>query len=336
MDSQEKIITTKITKIKKGVIKTPTEQITEIHSILADMNIIITDDEQWHQITEHFEPTELSGGFSTIFKGTYLGKPALLKRLTSIVVIESEVLNYALAQMGCPENFCRLLKVYISQTEPIRAELLMDNCGISLEEKLKSKEDVNMKQRVKYIIQVCESLQCLHELNIKHLDIKPLNIVIDTQDKAKIIDFGLSRFDYTQDPTKPRIACDSGTAKYIPFEIFNKRLCKKQSDIFSLGLTIMITLDLFDINDYNDIIIPLNTLYLEYSDQIINKIEQNPGVYSILHVFANTKQITREQYANWKLNSCFKMIESMLLMDFTQRPNINEVLSFFKEYYEKI
>jgi serine/threonine protein kinase len=46
----------------------------------------------------------------------------------------------------------------------------------------------------KYIRQVCEGLQHMHENNIVHLDLKPENIVFETRnsDKLKIVDFGLA------------------------------------------------------------------------------------------------------------------------------------------------
>ena len=325
----------KIGRVVKGVIKTPQDQIMEIHSIMDEMNIIVSNAEEWQTITNEFQVTDLTGGFSTILEGTYLGKPALLKRLTSVKLIESEVLNYALAQLGCPEKFCRLLKVYISESEPISAELIMDNCGISLEEKLKLGEAISMKQRVQYVIQVCESLKCLHDLDIKHLDIKPSNIVIDDQNNAKIIDFGLSLFDYEQDPFKPRLACNRGSSKYAPLEIFANRLCSKQSDIFSLGLTIMLVVGLYNINDYNSKVPTLVHLYTEYNDQLQQIIAEQVPI-SIINVFVNNDDITEEEYATMEQNDFFNMINSMVLLNRNTRPTIDEVLTFFTQYYSKL
>jgi serine/threonine protein kinase len=322
----------KIGRVVKGVIKTPEDQIREIRSILADMDIIVSNAEEWQKTVGKFRMTALKGGFSNILEGYYMEKPALLKRLTTIQLIESEVLNYALAQLGCPEKFCSLLKVYISESEPITAELLMDNCGFSLEAKLKLKEPRTMKERVGYVIQICDSLKCLHDLDIKHLDIKPSNIVIDDQNRVKIIDFGLSLFDYVQDPTQPRVGCRRGSHQYVAFEIVAHRLCTKQSDIFSLGLTIMLLLGLYDINDY---ITNLTRLYSEYEANIQDIIERNIP-FSILNVFVNVKDITQEEYQLMKQNPCYDMINSMVLLDRKNRPTIDEVLTFFKDYYTRL
>jgi serine/threonine protein kinase len=325
----------KIGRVVKGVIKTPEDQIKEIHSMLADMDIIVSNAEEWQKTVGKFRMTALEGGFSNILEGFYMGKPALLKRLTTIKLIESEVLNYALAQLGCPEKFCSLLKVYISESEPITAELLMDNCGFSLEEKLKLKEHRTMKECVRYVIQICDSLKCLHDLDIKHLDIKPSNIVIDDKNNAKIIDFGLSMFDYFQDPKKPRVSCKRGSPKYAAFEIVAHSLCTKQSDIFSLGLTIMVALGLYDINDYISQVTSLPRLYTEYNADIQDIIDKNIP-FSILNVFVNVNDITQEEYQLMKQNPCYNMINSMLDVNRTLRPTIDAVLSFFMDYYSKL
>ena len=325
----------KIGRVVKGVIKTPEEQIREIHSILADMDMIVSSEEEWQKITDQFKATDLTGGFSTILEGNYMGKPALLKRLTSVNSIESEVLNYALAQLGCPEKFCGLLKVYISEKEPISAELIMDNCGISLEQKLLSGEELNINQRVNYVIQICEALQCLHHLDIKHLDIKPSNIVIDDRNNAKIIDFGLSLFDYVQDPTKPRISCFRGSAKYVPFEIFINKLCSKQSDIFSLGLTIMLLLGLYGINEYNRYVPNLHSIYVENTD-LIQDIINRSAPFSTIRMLVELERISQEEHALMQQNPCYDMINSMLDVNRSLRPTIDEVLSFFMDYTSKL
>ncbi|KAF6030112.1 unc-22 [Bugula neritina] len=47
---------------------------------------------------------------------------------------------------------------------------------------------------IKYIRQICEGLQSMHELGIVHLDIKPENILCETSrsTSVKLIDFGLA------------------------------------------------------------------------------------------------------------------------------------------------
>ena len=55
---------------------------------------------------------------------------------------------------------------------------------------------------LRYVRQIGEALQFVHEKNILHLDIKPSNILIDSSGKARLIDFGVSkRYDIEQQET---------------------------------------------------------------------------------------------------------------------------------------
>ena len=36
----------------------------------------------------------------------------------------------------------------------------------------------NLKERVAYIIQICEGLKYLHKINVLHTDLKPTNILV--------------------------------------------------------------------------------------------------------------------------------------------------------------
>ena len=43
-----------------------------------------------------------------------------------------------------------------------------------------------------YFVQIVRALEYLHRLNISHRDIKPENILLDYENRLKIVDFGLS------------------------------------------------------------------------------------------------------------------------------------------------
>ena len=55
---------------------------------------------------------------------------------------------------------------------------------------------------LKYVRQIGEALQFVHDKSILHLDIKPSNILIDKNGNARLIDFGVSkRYDIEQEET---------------------------------------------------------------------------------------------------------------------------------------
>ncbi|XP_063932424.1 serine/threonine-protein kinase SBK1-like, partial [Zophobas morio] len=75
----------------------------------------------------------------------------------------------------------------------------------------------NMVNAKNYMLQLCDGLSYLHDLNIVHRDIKPENIAL-TSDLSclKIIDFGLSEFTVPKRSHKRQV----GTVPYMAPELW--------------------------------------------------------------------------------------------------------------------
>ena len=85
-------------------------------------------------------------------------------------------------------------------------------------------------------IQVCEGLQAAHESGITHRDIKPLNILIDSHGRARIVDFGLAKG--TSDATLTTAGTLVGTVSYMSPEQVAGGKIDQRSDIWSLGIVL--------------------------------------------------------------------------------------------------
>lgn len=102
------------------------------------------------------------------------------------------------------------------------------------------KEGVLPEEKVlRYIHQIGEALDFVHDKNILHLDIKPSNILIDTTGNARLIDFGVSkRYDIEQQETSTTLlTLSKGFASIEQYDdegILNFSPCP---DIYSLGAT---------------------------------------------------------------------------------------------------
>ena len=108
--------------------------------------------------------------------------------------------------------------------------------GQSLEDKGTLPESAALK----YIDQVAQALKYIHDKGILHLDIKPANIMIDQEDNAVLIDFGISKhYDGGGEATSSTTVGYS--AGYSPIEQMTPGGLKQftpSTDIYALGATI--------------------------------------------------------------------------------------------------
>jgi len=62
----------------------------------------------------------------------------------------------------------------------------------SLQQKIESNQSISEVNFLHYSIQLCKGLQHLHQHNFVHCDIKPSNVLISSENKLVIIDFGMA------------------------------------------------------------------------------------------------------------------------------------------------
>lgn len=82
--------------------------------------------------------------------------------------------------------------------------------------------------------QVCEGLSEAHRLGVVHRDLKPQNIMIDSEGNARIMDFGIARSLKTKGITGAGVMI--GTPEYMSPEQVEGKDADQRSDIYSLGI----------------------------------------------------------------------------------------------------
>lgn len=82
---------------------------------------------------------------------------------------------------------------------------------------------------------ICEALDFAHQRGVIHRDIKPANIMISRDAVVKITDFGVAQVGVTEAAHSDGI---TGSLEYMAPEVIQEGRASKESDIYSLGLTL--------------------------------------------------------------------------------------------------
>lgn len=83
-------------------------------------------------------------------------------------------------------------------------------------------------------LEICRGLEAAHDRGILHGDLKPSNLMIDAQGRAKIMDFGLAKF--ARHPELP--AEIAGTPDYMSPERRRGASLSVQTEVYGLGLVL--------------------------------------------------------------------------------------------------
>jgi serine/threonine protein kinase len=130
------------------------------------------------------------------------------------------------------QNVVRVYSVGHAQGNFYIAMELVD--GYSLEELLREQSKLNEIQVLDLAIQTAEGLAAAHQVGLIHRDIKPGNILLTSEGKAKLVDFGLALvFEKDVDDSDEMWA----TPYYVPPEKLAGQTEDFRSDIYSLGST---------------------------------------------------------------------------------------------------
>ncbi len=82
----------------------------------------------------------------------------------------------------------------------------------------------------------CDALHSAHEAGVIHRDMKPANILVDTNHEIKIVDFGIAAASKHAESRLTRTGTLIGTPTYISPEQIQGKAVDARTDIYSLGI----------------------------------------------------------------------------------------------------
>ena len=109
--------------------------------------------------------------------------------------------------------------------------------------KYADEQNLNVADRLKLFVQICEAVQYAHQNHVIHRELKPSNILIKKDGTPRLLDFGVAKVlnpefqeDITIDPTLP--AMQLMTPEYASPEQIKGETVTKATDIYSLGVVL--------------------------------------------------------------------------------------------------
>lgn len=178
-----------------------------------------------------------TGGMSDVYKA----KDHTLGRFVAIKVLKpefSEDVNFVTkfrteAQSAAGLEHPNIVNIYDVGSENGMHYIVMEYVeGITLKTYIEKKGQLTFKEAVSIAIQVGRGIEAAHNKGIIHRDIKPQNIIISTEGKVKVTDFGIARA-----ATSNTISSDvMGSVHYASPEQARNGFVDGKSDIYSLGI----------------------------------------------------------------------------------------------------
>ena len=109
--------------------------------------------------------------------------------------------------------------------------------GENLKELVAREGPLPVRRALELAIQVGEGLACAHEHGVVHRDVKPQNVLLNGDGRAKVTDFGIAR-SLDVDHGMTQTGTVIGTSNYIAPEQASGRAVDERTDIYSLGVVV--------------------------------------------------------------------------------------------------
>lgn len=187
------------------------------------------------------------GAMGAVYKARdpQIGRTVAIKTILTAGLSPDELVQYKQrfyreAQTAGQVNHPGIITIHdIAEDEKGQPFLVMEFVdGVTLHRMLRPghsghlPERLPLDQALDLAAQVAEALDFAHRQGVVHRDIKPGNIMITAEGRAKIADFGIAKF---TDAEATRTTTVLGTPAYMAPEQLRGGVVDARSDIFSLG-----------------------------------------------------------------------------------------------------
>jgi len=181
------------------------------------------------------------GGMADVYKA----RCNLLNRIVAIKILKPEfaededfVRRFRMeAQAAASLSHPNIVGIYDVGQENGLYYIVMEYVeGNTLKDLIKQKAPLPVTEVIEMGIQICEALDCAHKNRIVHRDIKSQNIMITSDGRIKVTDFGIARA--TGGTTITNTGNVFGSVQYFSPEQARSDKVDERSDLYSVGIVL--------------------------------------------------------------------------------------------------
>lgn len=179
------------------------------------------------------------GGMGIVFQAhdKQLNEPVAIKILSPLLGNDAEALERLRREVSAARRITHpnVIRIHdISETKGLQYVSMEFFSGRSLKDYIRSKSALSQKEALNIASQIADGLEAAHKQGVIHRDLKSQNILINTANQVKIIDFGLAHSTHLQGMTATGLIM--GTPEYMAPEQVAGRKVDERADIYSLGI----------------------------------------------------------------------------------------------------
>jgi eukaryotic-like serine/threonine-protein kinase len=169
-------------------------------------------------------------------RDTRLDRLVALKTMSPTVAADPELVQrfYREAQSAGQLQHANIVTIFdVDEADGVPFIAMEFLAGRTLEKIISSHEELAMVSKFDIVIQICRGLNYAHEHGVVHRDVKPANIIVMKDGRAKILDFGIAQIAAA---SITRTGLVLGTPAYMSPEQISGETIDRRSDIYAMGV----------------------------------------------------------------------------------------------------
>ena len=235
-----------------------------------------------------------AGGMAEVYRGQdiALGREVAVKVLPALLAMDTGYVERfreearRVALLSHPH----IVPVYAYGEQDGLLYLVMPIMRESLRDRMARQPLLPLSDAARLVVQIASALDAAHAQGIVHRDVKPENILLDSDGKAHLTDFGIARdMDFLrQTGTNRTLAATGlpvGTPEYMAPEQLRATLVDQRADVYALGAVLY---ELMTGVAPHEAETPYEVAALVLTAPIVSPSERNPAVWPALDDVALT------------------------------------------------